>query len=240
MTTTDTSVHPTAHTGPRRFDLVVLDMAGTTVRDDGLVERAFDRAAVEAGLDRYTPLAEAAQYVRDTMGQSKITVFRHLTDGDEDAAQEANRCFERAYTEFADTDGVQEIPGAGAAITTLRRAGLQVVLTTGFSPATRDALLSHLGWTLDGALSPADVGGRGRPAPDMILAAVMATGAASMARVVVVGDTASDMTSGGNAAAGLVVGVLTGAHDEARLRAAGAHTVIDSVTALPDTILDPT
>ena len=50
---------------------------------------------------------------------------------------------------------------------------MQVCLTTGFAPSTRDALLHALGWgdEVDLALSPADVG-RGRPAPDMILGAM--------------------------------------------------------------------
>jgi phosphonatase-like hydrolase len=222
----------------RRFELVVLDMAGTTVRDDGLVERAFEWAAAEAGLDRYMPLAEAAQYVRNTMGQSKITVFRHLTGGDEKAAQVANRLFEEAYVDLAERQGVEEIPGATAAIAALNAEGLRIVLTTGFSPATREALLARLGWNVDAALSPADVGGRGRPAPDMILVAVISTQTSDMASVVVVGDTASDIASGRNAGAGLVVGVLTGAHDEALLRAAGADRVIDSVADLPQIVLD--
>ncbi len=220
------------------FDLVVMDMAGTTVRDDGLVERAFARTAREAGLDTYMPLASAAQYVHDTMGQSKIAVFRHLTAGNEAAAQEANRLFERSYGELAETEGVEEVPGAGAAIAALRDAGLRVVLTTGFSPATRDALLSHLGWVVDGALSPADAGGRGRPAPDMILSAIVATKARAVSSVVVVGDTASDMIAGRNAGAGAVVGVLTGSHDLARLTEAGADAVLESVAALPRFLLE--
>ena len=68
--------------------LAVLDMAGTTVRDDGAVERAFvDAVSVQLG-DR---AAQALEYVRATMGQSKIVVFRALFDGDEEAAQVANR-----------------------------------------------------------------------------------------------------------------------------------------------------
>jgi phosphonatase-like hydrolase len=171
------------------------------------------------------------------MGQSKITVFRHLTRGDEEAARTANQLFEEAYGDLAERQGVEAIPGAEAAIAALKAEGLRVVLTTGFSPATREALLSRLGWSVDAALSPADVGGRGRPAPDMILAAVISTQANDMASVVVVGDTASDIASGRNAGAGLVVGVLTGAHDEPRLRAAGADFVIDSIADLPQIVL---
>ena len=50
---------------------------------------------------------------------------------------------------------------------TCRDAGVRVCLATGFSPATRDAIIAELGWgeLIDLALSPADAGdaaGRGR------------------------------------------------------------------------------
>jgi phosphoglycolate phosphatase-like HAD superfamily hydrolase len=85
---------------------------------------------------------------------------------------------------------------------------------------------------VDAALSPVDVG-RGRPAPDLVLTAVIRSQASSVASVVVVGDTTSDVASGRAAGAGLVVGVLTGAHDRAALTAAGADAVIDDVSVLP-------
>ena len=212
-------------------ELVVLDMAGTTVVDDGIVERAFERAARRTGLDTRRPLEESLQYVRDTMGQSKIEVFRHLTGGDEDAAQAGNAAFEAAYAELIDEVGVDPIPGASDVIAGLRASGVKVALTTGFSPATRDAVLARLGWEVDAALSPADIG-RGRPAPDLVLAALIATGATSVASVIVVGDTTSDMRSGRNAGAGLVVGVTTGAHTRDQLTEAGADVVLDSVREL--------
>ncbi|MCZ9349760.1 hypothetical protein NGM36_08115 [Streptomyces mutabilis] len=59
--------------------LVVLDMAGTTVADGGLVERAFIAAARELGVGPGTDdHADKLAHVRATMGESKISVFRHL------------------------------------------------------------------------------------------------------------------------------------------------------------------
>jgi len=215
------------------IELVVLDMAGTTVVDDGIVEQAFERAARRVGLagGDSDGLETALQYVRDTMGQSKIEVFRHLTAGDEEAAEGANRAFETAYAELIDEVGVDAIPGAAETIDALRAAGFSVALTTGFSPETRDAVLGRLGWTVDAVLSPADAG-RGRPAPDLVLGALVATGASSVASVAVVGDTVSDIHSGRNAGAGLVIGVTTGAHTREQLGDAGADLVLDSVRDL--------
>ena len=226
------TVHPT----DLPVDLAVLDMAGTTVADDGLVDAAFAAAAHDAGVAEGGDRAAAMwHHVRATMGQSKIEVFRALFD--EVAAQRANTVFERTYSDLVDDGRVSAIPGAVAAMATLRAAGVRVALTTGFAAATQQRLLRTLGWeeVADLVLCPADAG-RGRPHPDLVLTAVLRLGVDDVARVAVVGDTASDITSGLRAGATVVAGVLTGAHDAAALTAAGATHVLDSITDLPSVL----
>ncbi|MEV0246036.1 phosphonatase-like hydrolase [Nocardia sp. NPDC050712] len=219
------------------IQLAVFDMAGTTVADGGLVVRAFDAAATAAGLEAEGPQRDRArQYVLDTMGQSKIVVFRALFD-DEDRAQLANRAFEAAYDALIEEVGVTAIPGAAAAFEQLRAAGVKVALTTGFSRGTQDRLLTALGWhdIADLTLAPAEAG-RGRPYPDLVLTALLRLGADAVDRVAVLGDTTSDIATGLAAGARIVAGTLTGAHDEAQLRAAGATHVVPSVTEFADLI----
>lgn len=216
--------------------LVVLDMAGTTVADGGLVERAFGTAAQELGVEPGTAdHDEKLSYVRATMGESKITVFRHLF-GDEDRAQRANTAFETAYGELVDGGLIAPIPGARETIEELAATGRTVVLTTGFSRVTQDAVLDALGWRdlVPLTLCPADAGGRGRPYPDMVLEAFLRTKSADAVRqIAVVGDTSYDVLSGVRAGAGLVAGVRTGAHGDDAFREAGAGHVLDSVAELP-------
>lgn len=221
------------------FRLVVLDMAGTTVADGGLVEQAFSAAAqrlgVRPGSDEH---ARQLAYVRATMGESKISVFRHLF-GDEDRAQRANTAFEEAYGELVDAGRVAPVPGAREAVERLASEGRTVVLTTGFARPTQDAILAALGWQdlVPLTLCPADAGGRGRPFPDMVLAAFLRTGAVDdVRRTAVAGDTSYDMLSGVRSSAGIVAGVLTGAHDKDRLTRHGATHVLGSVADLPDLI----
>ncbi|MER5482739.1 phosphonatase-like hydrolase [Streptomyces sp. NPDC002812] len=229
-TTTDTKTDTNNHR------LIVLDMAGTTVADGGLVERAFERAAERLGVEPGSAdHAAKLQYVRDTMGESKISVFRHLF-GTEELAQRANSAFEQAYGELVDGGLIAPIPGAREAVEKLRADGRTVVLTTGFARVTQDAILDALGWQglADLTLCPADAGGRGRPYPDMVLAAFLRTGAVADVRdTVVAGDTAYDMLSGVRSGAGIVAGVLTGAHDRAALTGHGATHVLASVAELP-------
>lgn len=221
------------------LNLIVLDMAGTTVADGGLVEQAFAAAAGRLGVEPGSAdHEEKLAYVRATMGESKITVFRHLF-GEETLAQRANTAFEEAYGELVDGGRIAPVPGAREAIEHLTAQGRTVVLSTGFARTTQDAILAALGWRDLAALTlcPADAGGRGRPYPDMVLAALLRTGAVDdVRRTVVAGDTSYDMLSGVRAGAGIVAGVLTGAHDKDRLTRSGATHVLGSVAELPGLI----
>jgi phosphonatase-like hydrolase len=212
-----------------RFALVCLDMAGTTVRDDGAVDAAFTRALEIVGITPDAPrYAEARRFVNETMGWSKADVFAALLPP-RDAAR-ATTAFASAYEAIVAAGDVHPVEGAAAVLHTLRERDTRVCLTTGFAPSTRDALLTTLGWTalVDLALSPADVGGRGRPAPDLILGAMAQLDVANPAAVAVVGDTVSDLEAGTAAHAGAVIGVLSGAHDQTTLGSA-PHTAL-----LPD------
>lgn len=215
------------------IQLACLDMAGTTVEDGGAVEQAFLSAldALETPDERRPAMIS---YVRETMGTSKIEVFRALF-GDEESAREANRAFEAAYE--AGIDEVRPIVGAAETIGGLRARGVHVALTTGFSARTRDLLLDALGWTniADLVLSPSDAG-RGRPFPDMVLTAVLRLRIDAVQAVAVAGDTAADVTTGLRAGASVVAGVLTGSDNRSRLVEAGATHVIDSVVTLPAVI----
>jgi phosphoglycolate phosphatase len=211
------------------IELICFDMAGTTVNDHGLVLEAFRRTIEELDVvgDEAT---QAEAYVIETMGQSKIEVFDVLFD---DRAGVANEAFERHFVKAAQEVGVSEVPGARDAIETLKGRGKSVAFTTGFSPATREALIDLLGWSdlINLRVSPADAG-RGRPAPDMVLLCALRSRVSAVQSIMVVGDTASDMQAGRRAGVGQCVGVLTGTDDHARLMASGADLVVNSVADL--------
>ena len=216
-----------------RITIACLDMAGTTVADDGGVMAAFAAALADCGLaPGSAEHGRALRTARDTMGQSKIEVFR-LIMADEATAQLANGAFEKHYAGAVAAGAVTALPGAREAITRLGIAGIRVCLLTGFAPATRDAIIAALGWRplISLALSPADAG-RGRPWPDLPLTALLRLGGGAVSELAVVGDTPSDVESGLRAGAGLVAGVLTGQGSREDLARAGAPHIVDSVTGL--------
>ena len=220
-----------------RIVVACLDMAGTTVRDDGTVMEAFS-AAIAAQNLQVAAYNQAMRDVRSSMGQSKIEVFRRIL-GDEHAAQRANEAFEHHYEAAVRAGQVEAMPGASEVFEACRGAGIRVCLTTGFSPATRDAVIEELGWSelIDLALSPADAG-RGRPWPDLPLTALLRLRGGRVSELAVVGDTASDVESGLRAGAAVVAGVLTGADSRADLEQAGAPLILDTIAGIVPHVIE--
>ncbi len=214
-----------------RITVACLDMAGTTVRDDGTVMEAFTTAITEQNLsaDAYD---RAMTAVRSSMGQSKIEVFRRIL-GDEAIARKANDAFEDHYAAAVRNGAVEPVPGAEDTLMRLRDAGIRVCLATGFSPSTRDAIIDGLAWggLIDLALSPADAG-RGRPWPDLPLTALLRLRGGAVSELAVAGDTTSDIESGLRAGAAVVAGVLTGADSRADLERAGAPLILDTIAGI--------
>jgi phosphoglycolate phosphatase len=214
---------------------VCSDMAGTTVADGTAVMDSFAVAARQIGLVG-PELDQAMQYALATMGQSKIEVFRAMLS-DENRAQAANNAFEEAYLQIVRAGGVAAMPGAQEMMDWCRERGIKICLTTGFAPATRDAIIASLGWEsqVDLLLSPADAG-RGRPYPDMILAAVLKLQVEAVQHVAVIGDTSSDLLAGLRSGASVVAGVLTGPQTRADLESAPHTHILGSVAEVPEVL----
>jgi phosphoglycolate phosphatase len=220
-----------------QITVACIDMAGTTVRDNGTVMTAFTAAIGELNLT-VRAFNEAMRHVRASMGQSKIEVFRHVL-GNSGDARRANASFESHYAAAVSAGQVAPMPGAVEVFEACRSAGIKVCLATGFSPATRDAIVAALGWEglVDLVLSPVDAG-RGRPWPDLPLTALLRLGGGSVHELAVAGDTPSDIESGLRAGAGVVAGVLTGASTREELAAAGPKTGLPGNPLILDSIAD--
>ena len=221
---------------PRRpLRLAVLDMSGTTVDEGGLQDEAFAAAVIAQGV---VPGSSRFQvmlgYFHEMRGISRHEVFRALFSEDHAAAVRANQLFEQEYDRLLSDRGVRPVPGAAEAVESLREAGLQICLTTGFARHTQNMILESLDWMslADLSLCPSDAG-RGAPYPDMVLTALLALDLDDVRSVMVVGDTVSDIRAGQRSGAGLTVGVLTGHHDQVTLESAGAAAVVPSIQDVP-------
>lgn len=215
--------------------LAVLDLAGTTVCDDGLVLDAVLAALGAVRVRGAGPRMPALRrQARATMDRASLAIFGDLLDGDMHRARHADAAFAARLRSRVRDGMLHEVPGATAAMTALHEAGLAVCLSSGFEPTLHAEMVETLGWgdLVDFTMCPADVDGRGLPDPSMLLTAAARVHVEPV-DVITAGDATSAMTAGRSAGAGLTVGVLSGAHRAAPLRAAGADAIVDSVADLP-------
>jgi phosphonatase-like hydrolase len=217
-----------------RVELCVLDMAGTTVRDDGLVLAAFMEAAAAVGL------RATAEEVNARMGQNKREVLDALARRQLGAVAAAERLRDDAFDAFRRVleaairqGGARPMPGAEALFGRLRASGVRVALNTGFYREVTELIVERLGWRaeVDAVVCGDDVPA-GRPAPYMIHLAMQRCAVTSVHAVAVVGDTPSDLEAGTRSGARAVVGVTSGAHGAASLRRAPHTHLLPSVGEL--------
>jgi phosphonatase-like hydrolase len=226
------------------IELVVFDLAGTTVYDGDAVNIAFRATLAAWGIEADPAL------VNTVMGLPKPEAIRILLEqcggprGVTPTADQVNAIHEdftqRMQSYYAADPGVREIPGAAAAFATLRQAGVKVALNTGFFRPIAQVLLARLSWTAP-AVIDADVTSdevpRGRPHPDMIRSLMKRLDVRDSRLVAKVGDTRADLEEGTNAGCGLVIGVTTGSFSREQLQACPHSHVVGSVAEVPALLL---
>src|SRR5262245_20942544 len=131
------------------IELVVFDMAGTTVYDDDAVNICLRRALLDAGV------AVDRESVNDVMGEAKPVAIAKLLNrvrgtavpSDDAEVGDIYAAFERLMLEFYLYDpGVRASDGADEVFAALQQRGVRVALDTGFNRLIADAILKRLKW----------------------------------------------------------------------------------------------
>jgi phosphonatase-like hydrolase len=223
----------------REIKLVVFDLAGTTVKDNGQVADAFTTALAEHHV------AVTPEQLSSVRGSSKREAVLHFIP----EGPHRTRRAELVYASFREhlaqryrTEGVEPIEGAERTFKSLRAQGVRVALNTGFDRDITGLLLATLNWK-DGIVDAVVCGDEvraGRPAPYLIFHAMEATGTTNVQQVANVGDTVLDLKAGHNAGVRWNVGVLSGAHDRQLLERAPHTHLLPSITELLDLVLAQT
>lgn len=221
------------------MELVVFDVAGTTLRDDGdLVARRMTEAIASSGVD------VAVAEVNPVMGLLKPLAIATLLESKRGAVPEADEIaeiherFRSAMVEhYATEHSVASMPGAEELFEALRARGIRVALDTGFDRTILDAVIERLGWIgmLDATIASDEVE-RGRPYPDMIHAVMERLGVRNAERVCKVGDSIADIEEGVNSGCGLVVAIRN-VRTEPVLDRYPDVVAIDQVSELLDHVL---
>lgn len=219
------------------IELVVFDMAGTTVAEGGAVYRCLRDTC--AAYD----VSVADADIRPVKGLDKRDALRTLVSASPRRDElrpfldAIHQDFVARMVAFYRTDpAVGEVPGASEAFRRLRRHGLKVALDTGFSRDIAQTLIDRLGWERDRLIDASvtsDEVERGRPHPFMIHKLMRQLGVADAARVAKIGDAPADLHEGRNAGCGMVVGVTRGSSTREQLAACPHDYLIDTVADLP-------
>jgi phosphonatase-like hydrolase len=219
------------------IDLVVFDMAGTTVNDEDSVNRCLRASLAAFGL------AVTPAEVNAVMGLPKpkaiaILIERHGASGALSNQIDAihDDFVSRSLEFFRHDPSVYEVPGTARVFETLHKSGIRVALDTGFNRAIAQVILDRLGWSrspLVDATVCSDEVERGRPHPDMIFALMDRLGVNDARRVAKVGDTPADLDEGEHAGCGVVVGVMGGTHARSELEPFPHTHLIETIAELP-------
>jgi len=220
------------------IQLVVFDIAGTTVSDKGDIALSFINACKKYGFD------VAVEDVNVVMGFRKKEAIKILLEKfypehqpDHELIEKIHDAFLQNMISFYENDqGLQPLPHAEETFQNLKKQGIMVALNTGFTKTITNTILKRLHWnkngTIDHVISSDEVP-QGRPHPYMIKSIMDTLEIESVKRVAKVGDTEVDVQEGRNTGCGLVVSVTTGAYTRQQLETYHPDYIIDSLKELP-------
>ncbi len=233
----------------KNIQLVVLDMAGTTILDEHEVEKCFKLAAQKNGLNSNDDRILALQ------GYAKLHVFKtlwaeQLGEKDPSISQRANASYQD-FTEILENHylnhEIKPTEGCLELFHYLHQEGIYIALTTGFYRKVANIILDKIGWGkslnqnfmnihnkrgIHLSVCPDEVNGEGRPSPRMIELAMSRFGISNKSQVINVGDTPVDLAFGKNAGVRLALGVCNGTHTRNQLEVYPHDGLLNNLTEL--------
>jgi len=218
--------------------LVVFDMAGTTVDDtvNGIplvavaMQEAFRKHGLDVSIDQVNNVrgTEKKNAIQNILQRMNILEMDNLVDA--------------IFIDFKDSLNShlkfinKEIPGTSHVFKSLRSKGIHISVGSGFPHSVVETIVEHLRWKgLVDYVSSAEKEGHGRPNPAMIHAAMTYCGVKDIRSVVKVGDTRADVQEGKNAGC-WTVSVLTGTQSRESLETEKPDFIINSIADLLDVL----
>lgn len=118
-------------------ELLVCDVAGTSVEDRGQVPQAFTAALAQHGVQ------VSAEQIHAVRGSSKRQAIFQLLEDSPERQERADRMYDSFCEHLAQLyrrDGVQLLPGVRETFQHLHQRGVKIVLNTGFDRPTSKVL----------------------------------------------------------------------------------------------------
>lgn len=214
--------------------LVVFDIAGTTVKDNGEIALAFQKALQAFGyrvpVEKINPLMgyEKGEAIRKMLDEyeenKKLISLEYISKIHQRFLQEMIRYYQTA------TD-LTLLPNVEETFAELKKRGIKIGMNTGFSKDITDVILQRLAWAfekVDYVVSSSEVE-RGRPFPFMIEHLMRQAKLTDPKQVIKVGDTEVDVREGQNAGCLYSIGITTGAFTREELQLYHPSFIINNV-----------
>jgi phosphonatase-like hydrolase len=220
--------------------LVVFDIAGTTVKDNGEIATAFHDAMKDNGYDI------PHEKIYPLMGYKKTEAIRMMLEEYEPdtasiTAEYINSIHERfielMVRYYSNANELQSLPNAEKMFAWLRAKEIKIGLDTGFPTDITNVLIERLGWLKDKKVDYVVCSNEvpaGRPHPFMIQKMMQAAGIENTKQVIKLGDTEVDVNEGKNAGCLYSIGVTTGAFTREALEPYHPDFIIDDLNELVD------
>lgn len=222
--------------------LVVFDMAGTTVKDDHDVSKAFQFALRKSNYE--VPI----HLINPLMGYEKNLAIRQILRLHEhNEARITTKLVDKIHQDFIqimighykNDKGIEPLPHVEETFEKLHQLGIQVGINTGFSRDIADTIVNRLQWKEKGLIDHvvgSDEVELGRPHPFMIQKMMLEGGIERPKEVAKIGDTEVDIREGQNAQCRYVIGITTGTFTRQELKAYNPTHIIDDIAQIIDIV----
>lgn len=218
------------------IDLVVFDMAGTTVSDRDYVANAFQKAF------QNHDLLVSEMEVNPLMGYPKpiaiqMVLGKQEIEFDEELVNKIHKDFVGEMIDFYEySPFVKAMPDAEDIFFYFKERGVPIALNTGFSKNIAQTIIDRFQWKQRGLIDEfiaSDEVEKGRPYADMIETLKKRVGVGEESIIMKVGDTVADILEGQNANCKYVVAVTTGATPKEVLNEYSPTHIISSLKEIP-------
>lgn len=226
-------------------ELIVFDIAGTTVKDNGEIAKAFQSALNQYGYD--VPVFK----INPLMGYKKTEAIKKMltefeNDKDKITEEYINQIHDlflkNMISYYSAAREITPLPHVEEVFALLKNKQIHIGLDTGFSKEITDIIIDRLGWTKDKkadfVISSNEVKA-GRPFPYMIEEIMRKTNVTDPKKVIKVGDTEADVFEGKNAGCLYSIAITTGAFTREELAVYEPSFIIDDLKELITIIENP-
>ncbi|WP_079244021.1 HAD-IA family hydrolase [Chryseobacterium indologenes] len=215
----------------KNIELLVLDMAGTTIDEDNVVYKTLTSAVNDYGYN-----VSLEKVLSSCAGMEKLeaitSLLKEINGNEEDAPAIFENFSDQLKESYQNLD-VKPINGAEDFLLNMKAQNKKIVLNTGYTSEIAHQLLNKLNWKENihfDALITADDVSESRPSPEMIQLAMKKFNITEASKVLKAGDSVIDIEEGKNAGCGLTVAVLSGAQTQSALEKASPDYILNTIS----------